>query len=233
MSANAMLKAEKRDGRGKGAARKLRSDGRVPAVVYGGDQKGLTVSVDAGEAEHLFNAISVENTIVALDIEGEDAPFQTLVREIQVHPYRPQLLHIDFYRVTEGVMVDVEIPILLEGIPEGVKQSGGVLQQVIHELPVTCLPSKIPESFELDVTELELGDSIHVADLSVEEGVEIQLDPERTICTVVLPKQEIVEEEEEVEVEVIGEELELEEGEELPEGEAPEEAAAEAEEPEA
>lgn len=236
MSTNATLSAEIRDGRGKGAARKLRADGRVPGVIYGKDEETLALSVDATEAEHLFQAISVENTIVHLELDGEDGPVQTLVREIQVHPIRPQLLHIDFYRIRAGVRVEVEIPVHLNGIPEGVKSSGGVLQQVIHELPVLVLPSKIPPSVEIDVTGLELGDAIHVSELDLGEDVEVLLDPERTIGSVVMPKALVVdeeEEEEEAEVELIGEEGEEIEGE-APEGEAGETPEGEAEdEPEA
>jgi len=210
MSIEARLSAEKREDTGKGAARRLRASGRVPAVVYGKDAETQSLSVDAHEADHLFQAISVENTIVDLEIDGEKGPVRTLVREIQVHPYRPTLLHIDFYRIQEGVRVEVEIPLHLNGVPEGVKNSGGILQQVIHELPVKCLPTDIPDSIELDVTGLDVGDSVHVSDLDLGEDVEVLLDPERTVCSVVMPKVVVVEEEEE----------ELPEGVEAPEGEA-------------
>lgn len=227
----ATLEAEIREGRGKGAARKLRADGRVPGVVYGKDEDTVALSVDAKEAEHLFQAISTENTIVHLKLDGEKEPVQTLVREIQVHPVRPELLHIDFYRIRAGVKVEVEIPVHLNGIPEGVKSSGGILQQVIHELPVLVLPSDIPSSIEIDVTGLEMGDSVHVAAIDLGEEVEILLEPDRTVATVVAPKALLLdeEEEEEAEVELIGEEGEEIEGE-LPEGEVAEGEAPEAEE---
>lgn len=189
MSMHATLKAEKRDATGKGVARKLRAAGRLPGVVYGQGGEALPITLDAAETEHLFHTISVENTIVDLQVEGEKGSFQTLVREIQVHPFRPDVLHVDFYRLQAGVKVDVEIPVHLNGTPKGVKSSGGILQQVIHELPVKVIPSKIPDSFEIDVSGLDVGDSIHVSDLQLPDGVEeIELDPERTVCTVVLPK---------------------------------------------
>lgn len=223
MTTIAKLSAEIRDSRGKGPARRMRAEGRVPGVVYGKDEETLTLSVDAGEAEHLFQAISVENTIVHLDLDGADGPVQTLVREIQVHPLRPGLLHIDFYRIRAGEKVEVEIPVNLNGVPDGVKNSGGILQQVIHELPVRVLPSEIPPSVEVDVTALDMGDAVHVAELELADEVEVLLDPERTVASVVAPKALIVEEEEEeeAEVELIGEEGEEIEGE-LPEGETPE-----------
>lgn len=233
MATQVTLQAEKRTETGKGAARRLRARGRVPGVVYGRDEDTVSVSVDAKEAEHLFHAISVENTIVELDVEGLDGSFPTLVREIQVHPFKPDLLHVDFYRIQAGVKVEVEIPILLHGVPEGVKQSGGVLQQVIHELPVSVLPSQIPESVELDVTGLGMNEAIHVYDLDLGDEVEVLIDPDRTVASVVAPKALVVEAEEE-ELEEL--EIELEEGElpegELPEGAEEEERAGEAEEEE-
>ena len=189
MSMHATLKAEKRDATGKGVARKLRAAGRLPAVVYGQGEEALSITLDAAEASHLFHNISVENTIVDLEVEGEKGSVQTLVREIQVHPFKSDLIHVDFYLLQKGVKVDVEIPVHLNGTPVGVKSSGGVLQQVVHELPVSVIPSKIPDSFEVDVSHLDVGDSLHVSDIELPDGVEeIALEGERTVCTVVLPK---------------------------------------------
>ena len=209
MSTQSVLKAEKREGRGKGGARKLRATGRVPAVIYGKDEETLSLSLDAQEAESLFTSISVENTIVDLKIKGVKSAIRTLIRQIQVHPIRPILIHVDFLRIRAGVKLDVEIPVNLNGIPEGVKNSGGILQQIIHELPVRVLPSKIPETIEVDVSMLEMGDSIHISDLEFDEDLEILIDPERTMATVVAPK--VVEEEPEEEEEIEGEEIEGEE----------------------
>lgn len=217
----ATLKAAPRDDTGKGAARQLRREGRVPAVVYGKDMDTVLLSLDALEAQHLFQTISVENTIVHLDVDGGDEPHQTLVREIQTHPYKNDLVHVDFLRIQAGVMVDVEIPVHLEGIPEGVKNSGGVLEQVIHELPVKCIPSKIPEEILIDVTGLDVHEAIHVYDLDLGEGVEITIDADRTICAVAIPKAPVLDEEE-AEEEAEEPELIGEEGEELPEGEGEE-----------
>src|SRR5688572_29060137 len=127
--AKATLKAKKRDGSGKGAARTLRREGRVPAVLYGRELDAIHISVDAHEATKLFHSISVDNTIVDLAVEGEKKPYLTLVREIQTHPWRNALLHVDFLRIQEGVAVDLEVPINLIGVPEGVRLSGGVLEQ--------------------------------------------------------------------------------------------------------
>jgi large subunit ribosomal protein L25 len=215
MSTNSTLNAQKRDDLGKGASRSLRRAGRVPAVLYGRDLESIHLSVDAHEAEQLFHSISVENTIVDVTVDGEKKAYPTLVREIQTHPWRESLLHIDFLRIQEGVEVDVEIPVELIGVPVGVRLQGGVLEQIVHELEVSCIPSKIPESFQLDVTELDVGDSLHVSDVSLPEGVEILTSPEQTICAVAIPR--------------VVEEPELEEPEVAAEGEEPTEEAEEAE----
>lgn len=209
MTTKTVLKASKREGTGKGGARKLRQTGRVPAVLYGKDMSPVSLSVDAHDAMHLFQTISVENTLVDLKVEGVKEPFVTLVREIQTHPYKPDLVHIDFLRVQEGVEVELEVPVHLVGTPVGVKQEGGVLEQVIHELAVRCIPAKIPESIEVDVSGLELDGSIHVSDIGVDEGVEITIPGDRVVCLVAVPRvviEDVVEEEaEEVEGEVAAE----------------------------
>lgn len=208
MSMYATLKAEKRDGTGKGVARKLRASGRVPAVVYGQGGDALAVTLDAHDARYLFERVSIDNTIIQVEVEGES--YDTLVREVQVHPSRGELLHVDFYRLQKGVKVDVEIPLHLTGTPVGVKSHGGVLQQVIHELPVLTIPSLIPDSFELDVSGLDVGDSLHVSDIDLPEGVEVQIEGERTVCSVIVPRglaaddEEDEDEDEDGEPELIG-----------------------------
>lgn len=204
MTSISTLSAQKREGTGKGVARKLRQDGRVPAVLYGRDLASVHLSVDAGEAERLFHSISVDNTIVELRVDGEKEAFQTLVREIQSHPWKANLLHIDFLRVQAGVAVEMDVPVRLVGVPAGVKLDGGTLEQIIHDLPIRCIPSKIPGSIEVDVTALGLNDVIHVRDIDVGEGVEVRIAPDQTVCSVAIPRAE---------EEVVVDEL-LEEGEE-------------------
>lgn len=193
---NVRLSAERREGTGKGIARKLRQTGRVPAVLYGREMEAIHISVDAHDAELLFRSIPVDNTIIELSLTGEKQPFQTLVREIQTHPWRGTLVHVDFLRIQKGVKVDVNVPLDLVGTPVGVREHGGVLEQTIHDLPIRCVPSEIPESIEIDVSALDLHDSLHVSDLDVAEGIEIQLPGERTICSVSVPRATIEEEEE-------------------------------------
>jgi large subunit ribosomal protein L25 len=218
MANTATLDAQKREGTGKGVARKLRAAGRVPAVLYGRELDPVHLSVDAQDAGHLFYAISVDNTIVDLAVEGEKEAFQTLIREIQVHPLRQTLTHVDFLRIQKGVKVEVNVPVHLTGTAEGVK-SGGVLEQIIHDLAIRCIPSLIPQSIDFDVSHVELNESLHIFDVEFEEGIEVMVDTKSTICTVAIPK--VIEEE--------TDEDELAEGE-LPEDEAaePEEGASDA-----
>lgn len=204
------ISATPRDGRGKGDARKLRDTGRVPGVVYGRHEDTRAISVDAHELGQLFSRISVENTIIELSVEGEKEAVSTLVREVQSHPFRAQILHVDFYQVHAGEELEVDVPIRLEGVPLGVREEGGVLDHVIHDLAVKCLPSRIPGVLTLDVSALEIGDALHVRDIQLPEGVTSMIDGERTVCGVAAPRLE-----EEPEVEEEGEEVEgLAEGEE-------------------
>ncbi len=207
MAKKTLLKAQPRAETGKAAARKLRSVGRIPAVIYGKEMDSRGLSLDLQETEYLFQRIAVENTILDLEIEGDDEPVQTLIRDIQAYPHKPGLLHVDFLRIQKGVAVEVDIPVNLEGIPVGVRESGGILEQIINELRVKCIPSKIPENYTLDVTAMEVGDSFHVSDILVEDDVDILAELDRTICSVQVPKV--------IEVEVEEDEEGLEEGEEL------------------
>ncbi len=195
------LKVAKREVTGKTAARQLRRDGFVPANLYGRDDPCQNLKVGHRELEALVTRISVENTLVELEVEGA-APRTVLIREIQKHPWRQVILHVDFLHIKAGEKIKVAVPIHLVGAPEGVRNDGGILQQTRHELEVECLPKEIPESFEVDVTALEIGDSIHVADID-SSGVTILDDPVRTVCTVQPPlAEEVVEElEDDIELE--------------------------------
>lgn len=195
MTKKTVLKAQPRSDTGKEAARKLRALGRIPAVVYGKEMEARGLSLDLQETEYLFQRIAVENTILDLVIEGDDEPVQTLIREIQSYPHKPGLLHVDFLRIQKGVAVELEIPVDLVGTPIGVRDSGGMLEQLINEIRVKCIPSLIPEVISLDVTGLAVGDSLHVSDVDLGEGVDLLVDLGRTICSVQVPKVVVVDEE--------------------------------------
>jgi large subunit ribosomal protein L25 len=202
----ATLNAARRTETGKGAARSLRRDGRIPGVVYGHGEDTLSISLDAHDFGKLISGISVENTILELKIDGA-ADSRALIREVQWHPYKPVILHVDLYQVHAGEKVHLEIPVRVEGNPLGVRDQGGVLQQVRHELSIECLPKDIPERITLDVSELEIGDSIHVRDIEV-PGATILAEGDLTLVTVVPPTLAKVEDEEPeegvIEPEVVG-----------------------------
>jgi len=188
MTISKSLSAQKREGSGKGIARKLRQGGRVPAVLYGKDMETISLSIDAMEADHLFSGISVENTIIEIAIEGEKAAHQALIREIQSNPARKELIHVDFLRIQKGVAVDVAVPVELVGTPVGVKTHGGNLEHLLHELPVRCIPSLIPEVIQVDVSGLDLDQVIHVSDITLPEGVETDVEGDRAVCIVAAPR---------------------------------------------
>jgi large subunit ribosomal protein L25 len=198
MKTKAILKAQPRAERGKGAARKARAAGRIPAVVYGHGEATRELTVDAHELELLFARVHYENTIINLDIAGEKGEVKVLVREVQSHAFRPDVLHVDFYQIHAGEKVAVEVPVRLQGTAPGVR-AGGVMMQTITDLEVRCLPDNIPEYITADVSTLEIGDAIHVGELTVPEGVEPQVDADRVVCSVTPPSVSAVEAEAPVE----------------------------------
>ena len=179
----ATLNATARTGSGKGGARKLRATGKVPAVVYGHGDKNVPLSLDRHELELLLHAISVENTVIGLVTDG-GAPKDVLIREVQMHPYRPEVLHVDFIQLHAGEVIRMKIPVRLTGNPVGVRDSGGVLDQVIYDLEVECLPGNTPEAFEVDVTNLDVGESVRVHEVQA-ENVRVLADGDLPIASVV------------------------------------------------
>jgi large subunit ribosomal protein L25 len=186
MASDAKLKASPRADTGKNSARKMRATGRVPAVVYGHGEQTRMLSVDAHELELLFKRVHWENTIIHLTIAGERGDVRALVREVQAHPYRGTVLHVDFQQIHAGEKVTVQVPIRLIGTPPGVKL-GGILMNTITDLEVRCLADRIPEVIEVDVSNLAIGDSVHLREITLPEGVEAQIDAERSICSVAPP----------------------------------------------
>lgn len=206
MATTATISGETREGRGKGAARTSRREGRIPGVLYGHGEESVPLSVDAGELHKLVHTISVENTIVDLDL-GDGEPYKVLIRELQRHPFRDEFVHIDFFHVAMDEKIQVEVPIVLLGTPTGVKNKGGILDHQLRELEVFCLPGSIPEKVEIDVSHLDIGDSIHVNEIPLPD-VEILTELDRAVVAVLAPTvvevEEEAAEEEILEPEVIG-----------------------------
>ena len=194
MAVKTMLEAKLRNETGKGSSRRIRSSGAIPAVIYGREQDAISLTIDSRESTRLFQSVSVENTIINVKIDNEEEVFETLVREIQVHPHRDDILHVDFYRIERGVALEVEIPVDFIGNAQGVKE-GGVLEILFRELRVKCRPSQIPETIVVDISELEIGSSLKVSDIDIDDEIELMADPGQPVCMVALPKEEVVEEE--------------------------------------
>jgi large subunit ribosomal protein L25 len=186
--ATAQLSASTRTSVGKGAARSLRSAGQIPAVIYGHAREPQSLAIPTREFEKLLEKVSAESTVIELNLGGAVA--RTLIREIQRHPFRKQILHIDFQELVAGEKVSVNVPIVLTGIPEGVRVSGGILSQVMSELTIRVDPVNIPRRIEADVTDVAIGHSLHVSDLTIPDGIEVLDEPEATVAVVSAPKVE-------------------------------------------
>ena len=207
---SATLNAELRSETGTGATRQLRRSVRLPAVVYGRRDETQSLTLDTQELVRLLTEIRAATTVIDLEVGGEK-PRRVLIREIQRHPFRSELLHVDFFEIRADVKIKVQVPLHLEGEAYGVEM-GGILQQIRHELEVECLPNEIPPDFTVDVTDLDIGNSIHISDVEL-SGVTILDDEGLTVCTVVPPAVEEEPEVEELEEGEEGEEIEGDESE--------------------
>jgi large subunit ribosomal protein L25 len=187
--ATAQLSAKARTSTGKGAARSLRSAGEIPAVIYGHAREPQSLSIPTREFEKLLEKVSAESTVIELNLASGVS--RTLIREIQRHPFKKQILHIDFQELVAGEKVSVNVPIVLTGTPEGVRVSGGILSQVMSELTIRVDPVNIPRRIEADVTNVSIGHSLHVSDLTIPEGVEVLDDADATVAVVSAPKVEV------------------------------------------
>jgi large subunit ribosomal protein L25 len=180
--ATASLTATARTTSGKGAARVLRREGRVPAVVYGHARDVQSLSIPTRDLERLLDTIAAGSTVVELNIDGK--PSRTLIREIQRHPFRKQILHVDFQELVAGEKITVSIPLVLSGVSEGVRLEGGILEQIMREIEVEVDPSNIPNHIDVDISHLKVGHSIHVSEITIPAGVTVLDDPEAAIALV-------------------------------------------------
>jgi large subunit ribosomal protein L25 len=187
------LSAEPRSGAGKGEARKLRASGRVPAVLYGHGSDAKAIAVDARELSHILHTGAGGNVLVDLRFDGEN--HLAMPREIQRDAVRGSIFHVDFLEVRRDEKIAVDVPIRLVGESVGVK-AGGVIEHHLWDLHVECLPGEVPEGIEVDVTPLEVGSSVRVADITVPSGVTVLTNPDETILSVVVPQARVTEEEE-------------------------------------
>lgn len=186
--ATASLNATVRNGNGTGNARKLRAGGEVPAVIYGHGREPQSLTVNTRELDRLLGAVSAGSTVIELSVEGRTA--RTLIREIQRHPVKRSIVHVDFQELVAGEKITVNIPLRFVGTADGVRNSGGVLEETMHQVHLRLDPTTIPDHIDVDVTPLTIGHSIHIRDLKLPEGVTVLDDASATICVCIAPKTE-------------------------------------------
>ena len=213
-----VLNVQPRENTTKGRTHQLRREGKLPAVLYGGKESALSIVIDQKEFLKTLHTEYGENVIISLYISdstighsrASEKPVPVIIKEIQTDPVTRNLLHVDLYRISLREEIRVNVPIEIYGEAPGVKKSGGVLDHVVHEIAVKCLPTKIPDKIICNVSSLEAGETLTVKDLKIPRGVEVLDDPEKIVVSIIAPT--VVEEkpaeevapEEAIEPEVIG-----------------------------
>lgn len=193
MAKQTKIKANLREQVGGRASRKLARAGLVPAVVYGKDVTNLNLQLDKREISKILAHATSEHILVDLEIaqDGGTSNRLALIQEVQHHPLKRDVIHIDFHEVKADEIIHAAIPIEPVGEPDGVKNFGGVMEVSVHELQVECLPKDLPELIRVDVSALGVGQSIHVRDLTLPEGVTAKVSPDLTVITVAAPRVEV------------------------------------------
>lgn len=203
------LTARTRTGRGRGYRNRLKNQGYVPAVVYGKEIGSLPIAVQIRAVEAVLGR-GGRNTLVALEIDpgnGKTAKWDTIIKEVQYHPFKNELLHVDFHQISLNEELTTNVAVRLVGEAPGVK-AGGLVEHLLREIEVSCLPRNIPEAIEVDVSGLDIGDSIHVADLTPPGGVKFTTDGDVVVVTITAPERETEEAEPETVETVPGAEAE-------------------------
>lgn len=183
------VRAQRRDGRGKNDARRLRQEGLVPLTIYGGEGEAVSAAAPLAELAAILRTESGHNTLFTLDVEGVGAS-EVIFHDRQLDPVRGRLIHADLRRLVRGQKIEVTVPVHLIGEPFGVREEDGVLEHTLRELEISCRPRDIPEAINVDVSELKVNDVLHVSDIKAEEGIEILTAPETVIATVGFIKEE-------------------------------------------
>src|SRR5213082_1965244 len=192
MAKQVKLKAEPRTNVGRSGVNKLRTRGIIPAVIYGGKVKPQPLQVTARDINAMMSHASGENVLVDLEIAGEKSNRAALVQEVQHSPVGGEIVHVDFHAISMDETIQAEVPLEPTGTPVGVKTFGGLLEQSLRALSIECLPRDLPDRITVDVSQLNIGDSIHVRDIQFPQGVTPKVQPDLTAFSVVAP---VVEEE--------------------------------------
>src|ERR1700730_15811771 len=190
MAKQVKLKAEKRAEIGRAAARKLKARGIVPAVIYGAKDKPQPLQLSGRDINAMLSHASGENILVELEIDGEKSNRTALVQEVQHSPVGGEVLHVDFHAISMDEKIQAEVPLEALGIASGVKNFGGLLEQSLRSVAIECLPTDLPDRITVDVSALNIGDSIHVRDIKLPAGVTPKVQAELTAFSVVAPLAE-------------------------------------------
>lgn len=188
MAEKFVVKAEKKETGGKNHNRRLRADGKVPVVVYGGGAESTAVVAELKDLAAILRSDAGVNTLFSLDVAGEGMT-DVIFQDRQIDPIKGRLIHADLRRIAKGEKIEMTVPIHLVGEAEGLKEEGAVLSQAMREIKILVEPAKAPESFDLDITELAVGHSLHVSDLKIGEGIEMHEDPEAVVASIVIVKE--------------------------------------------
>lgn len=182
------MNAIKREDLGKQANKKIRDGGLVPAVVYGRNKENINISISGKELIKTLNATeSKENTIISISIDGTDQVRKVLLKEAHLDTLTSAPLHFDFYEITEGEKLKLVCPLNFIGKPEGVK-NGGVIQTLSNQISIECIPEKIPNNITVDISNLNIGDTLFVEDLPIEEGITVLSNPKSTTISILAPR---------------------------------------------
>jgi len=210
------IRAKQREGRGKNDARRARREGMVPITVYGGGAETVAAVAPLSDLAAILRSEAGRNTIFTIEVDGF-GEVEVMFHDRQIDPVKGRLIHADLTRLVKGQKIEVTVPLHLVGEPFGVKEKQGVLEQIIREIQIRCEPREIPDSLDVDVSGLDVHDTLHVSDIKVGDAIEILTDQEQVIATVGIVKEEeapapAAEGEEPVEPEVIGKGKKEEEG---------------------
>lgn len=186
-----VVRAVRREGRGKNDSRRARRNGQVPVTMYGGAGEPVAALAELRDLAAILRSDTGRNTIFTLDIEGVEAS-EVMFAERQIHPVRMRLIHADFKRLVKGEKIEATVPLRLIGDPIGVREQSGMLEQIVREVEIRCEPRDIPEHIDVDVTNLEVHQVLHVSDIPTAEGIEILAAPDTVIATVGVVKEEPV-----------------------------------------
>jgi large subunit ribosomal protein L25 len=191
------ISAKKRTLQGKGASRRLRGSGTVPGIIYGGEGSAQPIELDHNNLYHKLKLEAFHASILSMDVEGQKEP--VLLRDVQMHPFKLQVLHIDFQRVDRRKKIHMKVPLhfINADVAPGVKLSGGIVSHVLTELDVSCLPKDLPEFISVDLVDLAAGNTVHLSDLQLPPGVEIPSlakGDDLPVATIIIPRAVAAEE---------------------------------------